>query len=81
MALILKLSKKLKNLYHSPSATIKINGSLTDPVPLERGCRQGFSLSPATFALFIEPLAQAIKEDQDIKGIWSIRPAFMQVTY
>ena len=59
----------LKNLYHAPTARIKINGSLSDPVPLERGCRQGCPLSPALFALFIEPLAQALREDQEIRGI------------
>lgn len=57
-------------LYYSPSARIKINGSLTNPVPLERACRQVCPLSPTLFELFIEPLAQAIREDQDIRGIW-----------
>ncbi len=37
----IKVITILKNLYHSPSARIKINGSLSNPVPLERGCGQG----------------------------------------
>lgn len=59
----------LKNLYHSPKARIKINVSLTNSVPLGRGCRQGCPLSLALFALFIEPLVQAIRGDQEIRGI------------
>lgn len=65
-----KVISYLKKLYHSPSARIKINGSLSNPVSLKRGCRQGCPLSPALFALFIEALAQAIREDQDIRGIY-----------
>lgn len=48
---------------------ITINGSLAKPVSLERGCSQGCPLSPTLFALFIEPLAQAIREDGEITGI------------
>lgn len=70
-----------KNLYHSPTAKIKMNGSLTNPVQLERGCRQGCPLSPALFALFIEPLAQAIREDHDIRGIWIKDTEFKSCLY
>uniref|UniRef100_A0A3B3D4V0 Reverse transcriptase domain-containing protein n=1 Tax=Oryzias melastigma TaxID=30732 RepID=A0A3B3D4V0_ORYME len=59
----------LKSLYDSPSARIKINGDLSSILNLERGCRQGCPLNPTLFALFIEPLAQAIREQKDIRGI------------
>lgn len=59
----------LKSLYCSPTARIKINGSLSNTVSLKRGCRQGYPLSPTLFALLIEPLAQVIREEKDITGI------------
>lgn len=58
-----------KSIYNSPVARIRINGSLSGTIPLERGCRQGCPLSPILFALFIEPLAQKIREDPEIMGI------------
>lgn len=54
-----------KTLYSSPDARIKINGHHSQPIELERRC----PLSPALFSLFIEPLAQPIRDDPVIKGI------------
>lgn len=53
----------------SASGLDQINGGLSGTIPVERGCRQGCPLGPIRFTLIIEPLAQKIREDLDIKGI------------
>lgn len=56
-------------LYNKPSAQVKINGYLSDTIILERGTRQGCPISPLLFVLYIEPLAQWIRNNENIEGI------------
>ncbi len=61
--------KLIKTLYSNPQASVIVNSSRSQAFSLERGCRQGCSLSPLLFAICIEPLAQLIRDDKNIKGI------------
>lgn len=45
------------------------NGLLSDFFDLSRGMRQGCSLSPLLFTIFLEPLALKIHENRSIKGV------------
>ena len=64
-----KFIKWTQILYSNPQAAVKVNRFLSDRFALERGCRQGCSLSPLMFYLSIEPLAQLIRDDNNIKGL------------
>lgn len=61
--------KWIQTLYSDPQAVVKVNGFISDRFALERGCRQGCSLSPLLFNVCIEPLAQLIRDNDNIKGL------------
>lgn len=59
----------IKLLYSNPVATVITNGQQSQYFSLGRGTRQGCPLSPLLFAVVIEPLAIAIRQADNFKGI------------
>lgn len=59
----------IKLLYKSPSASVVTNGLTSKPFQLLQGTRQGSPLSPQLFALYIQPLAALILQNNIIAGI------------
>lgn len=59
----------IKILYSSPMAAVRTNNNRSALFSLQRGTKQGCPLSPLLFAIAIEPLAIAIRQEPFIKGI------------
>ena len=59
----------INTLYKNPKSKVRVNGCCSDSFNVERGVRQGDSLSPILFALSIEPLAEAICQNAQIQGL------------
>lgn len=53
---------KVKVLYSKVESVLKINGGLCAPFQVQRGIRQGCSLSGMLYSLAIEPLLQQIRQ-------------------
>ena len=64
-----KLHRWIKILRKNASIIILNNGWTSPPMLITRGVRQGDPLSPYLFLISIEPLANYIRNQQDIKGI------------
>lgn len=61
--------KWIRILYKNPVAAVQTNGMISSYFSLERGTRQGSSLSPALFNLALEPMAQAIRRNPRLSGV------------
>lgn len=59
----------LHALYEAPKAQLFVNNLRSGDFILTRGTRQGCPLSPLLFAIFLEPLAEAIRADPNIRGV------------
>ena len=64
-----KFMTLLKMLYACPKSTVLTNHDRSPPFLLQRGTRQGCSLSPLLSALALEPLAISIRSCPQIAGI------------
>ena len=58
----------IETLYNGAYMRVLVNEFLSDPIPLERGVRQGDALSPMLHVLCVEVLACKIRASQNIEG-------------
>lgn len=56
-------------LYSNPKAAVFTNGMISQFFKISRSTRQGCSLSPLLFTIFLEPLAVMIREEPRIRGV------------
>ena len=63
------LIRWIKTLYNNVCSSVIVNNHISDPITLERGVRQGCSLSPLLYILVLEPFAIKIREDEQISGV------------
>ena len=59
----------VKAIYENPTANIILNGERLKVLPLKSGTRQGCPLSPLLSSIFLEVLATAVREEEEIKGL------------
>ena len=59
----------IKELYVDAKSQIKCNGNLSESFEIGRSVRQGCPLSALLFCIAVEPLAELIKNDEEIVGI------------
>lgn len=56
------------SFYSNASSSVIINGHISKSFSINRGCRQGDSLSPYLFVLCVEVVAIMIRKNESIKG-------------
>ena len=71
----------IKLLYSNASAVINVNGFLTNPIPLNRGVRQGCPLSSPLYVMVIEVLALQLRSNPNIVGFQIEQEKFVSAHY
>ena len=60
----------ISTFYKDIKSSVTVNGHLSRWFPIQRGCRQGDPISPYLFILSVDILANMIRQNKNIKGIF-----------
>ena len=60
----------LRVMYTGVGSRVKVNRHLGDCILQTRGVRQGCPLSPLLYVLYLEPLAEALRANPRVEGLW-----------
>ncbi|KAL3687300.1 hypothetical protein R1sor_013609 [Riccia sorocarpa] len=64
LGLDLENVERIQGLVMNASASIHVNGKLTEEFPIQRGVRQGCPLAPLLFAMSTQPMMRVLREEE-----------------
>lgn len=75
-----KLLAAIKSLFHDPKGIIRLDGSVSSTFNMSKGVRQGDSLSPLLFIIFMDEVTVTCKRrtDKSLVGMRNLRPVQCQ---
>ena len=59
----------IKTIYKNPTANVILNGEKLKAFPLRSDTRKGCPVSPFLFKIILEVLANAVRQEKEIKAI------------
>jgi hypothetical protein len=75
-----KLIRVIKAMYETVEGVVRFDGKLAYAFLMERGVKQGDSLSPLSFILFMDEVLKICKRRNErmTMGYWNMRPVYCQ---
>ena len=77
----MRLINAIKSVYGDPTGTVRLDGEQSMEFIIKKGVKQGDSLIPLLFNIFMDEIMKICKRrtHRTKIGIWRLRPVYLQV--